>query len=349
MFPGTGIYRRRVVVIACLLMVMISFTMLINSKAEIFRARIGPGAKSLLHPELKQELLVKERRLVDPEPFREREQLGPVAAPAQQKNHQSRGYQSRSEAVIQSSRIEDRDRLVSKAQSIDEQPILHGNRELNLTNIMFFWTDGPKLKVVTLLVLNQDNERVGILTIPLRANLRYGDFRGTLGDYYYRYSQARFRKMIERKLESEIVHFVSVDQDTFQEFSDCLGPIEVKEEKIAFSAACEQTSQGLRRDDQDVIRAFTQKLTEPRMWWKLPKLMWILTSQVDTDLAGTDMLDLYEQTKEMQIHQLIKRPLPVVNTEKRGKEQKAVALKEVEDNTWCNVLDWITRNKVQAR
>lgn len=329
MFPAISVYRRMIIVLSCLLLVMIGSIMITNISQEIRRTKVSS------EPVGKADTLGRGKLFG---PSSQQGQFGPVADPINQSNRSGLP----SHLLEQSEPLDARDERTIKDPNERTTILTHGNRKLNLTNIMTFWTDGPRLKVVTILVLNQDNQRVGIVTIPLGAALGYQDFRGTLGDYYYQNGRAQFQTMMEHKLESKIAHFVSIDQSAFLEFSDCLGPIKVNDQEIAFSTACEQTSQGLRTDDQEVIRAFTRKITEPRIWWKLPKLVWILTSQVDSDLSGSDMVDLYEQTKNMQVHQLIKRPVPVVIRTTLADNEKTIEQKVIEENTWCNVLAWIT-------
>ncbi|MDA8226681.1 MAG: hypothetical protein M0T74_03075 [Desulfitobacterium hafniense] len=204
------------------------------------------------------------------------------------------------------------------------------NRELNNANIVFYWTEGNRLKVMTLLSINTQTHKAGIIHFPLYTKLAEGT---TLEDVYTSQGGQAVIKTVAEKLEVPIEHYVSIDQKVFQVVSGIIGPVQIGRENIAIAEAFAQTATGRRKDDQEVVRALLAKLIQPGTLVKVPKLVWIFTRDVETNLDAGVILKLYGAAREMGTQNLRKTSIPGIIIIDKGKRYR-----QVPEETWKNII-----------
>jgi len=229
-------------------------------------------------------------------------------------------------------------RLETVAYIPEETPqpkvIFHRNRELKNSNVVFYWTEGGKLKVMTLLSINSRGKKAGIVHFPLYTKLGEGV---TIEDLYARQGGQAVIQAVAEKLEVPIDYYVGIDQKVFLGVSDIIGPVQIGREKILIAEAFAQTAADQRSDDQEVVRALLTKLIQPGTLMKVPKLVWIFTRQVETNLDADIILKLFGVAREMGSRNLRKTSIPGPIRIEDGRRYR-----HVPEEVWKNIIYQIT-------
>ncbi|MHB8171585.1 MAG: LCP family protein [Thermincolia bacterium] len=204
------------------------------------------------------------------------------------------------------------------------------NRELKNANIVFYWTEGNRLKVMTLLSINIQTHKACIIHFPLYTKLAEGT---TLEDVYTSQGGQAVINTVAEKLEVPIEYHVSIDQKVLEVVSEIIGPVQMERENIFIAEAFAQTATGRRNDDQEVVRALLAKLVQPGTLVKVPKLVWIFTRQVETNLDAGKTLKLFGVAREMGSQNLRKTSIPGTIIIDKGK-----GYRQVPEKTWKNII-----------
>lgn len=207
------------------------------------------------------------------------------------------------------------------------------NNQMNSTNLLFLWTERDRLKVITLMVINHDQKKAGIVNIPLASYYPGESERLTLGDSFQKEGRTGLVARLERYLGSPIRHRIVIEQQTLVKLSDVLGNFEVNGDNLNMAQAFYETSTALRSDDQDVVRAIAGKLIQPATLIKLPQLVWIMVREVQTDLEGKDIWYLFREFQGTDVGGLRKTALPGQEYIERGKRYREVPVAE-----WKRIL-----------
>ncbi|SHJ33835.1 LCP family protein [Desulfofundulus thermosubterraneus] len=221
-----------------------------------------------------------------------------------------------------------------------QQPGKLGNKQ-NLTaateNVLIFWTDGPKLKAVTLMAITPRKKPVGIVSIPI--NTRIHEIRGvvTLEELYHHTGREGTTAYLEKRFGIPINHYVDISQATLTRTSEALGPVEMAGKQTSLLEVFEGTYTNQRMDLQTEIRTLAARLIEPAVLIKLPRLLWIFTSGVETNLGMGSILALYQALQGNGPEILRKQALP-------GRDYFVgpTRYREVSPDAWNRVLREVT-------
>ncbi|WP_027717030.1 LCP family protein [Desulfovirgula thermocuniculi] len=204
-------------------------------------------------------------------------------------------------------------------------------------NVLIFWTDHSRLKAVTLMSITPHKKPVGIVSIPVNALVREGG-AATLEELFYRAGREGVTAYLEKRFGIPITHYVDVSQETLARTSEALGPLAIDGKKTSLLEVFEGTYTAQRLDLQAEIRALAARLIEPPVLVKLPRLLWIFTTGVETNLGVGQIIALYQALQGNGPEILRKKALP-------GYEFSAGARRycEVPPEAWWQVLREVTR------
>ncbi|MGB9803097.1 LCP family protein [Desulfofundulus sp.] len=229
---------------------------------------------------------------------------------------------------------------VTAARAGQEQPGRPQDRQ-NLTttteNVLIFWTDGPKLKAITLIAITPRKKPVGIVSIPI--NTRIHDVTGvdTLEELYHKTGREGTTAYLAKRFGIPINHYVDISQATLTRTSEALGPVEMAGKQTSLLEVFEGTYTNQRMDLQTEIRTLAARLIEPPVLLKVPRLLWIFTSGVETNLGINHILTIYQALQGNGPEILRKQALP-------GQDYSVgpARYREVSPDAWSRVLREVT-------
>lgn len=219
---------------------------------------------------------------------------------------------------------------------VDRQPDRYMNRTTDNINIMYVWTDGPQLKVISITSFNKKTRQAAIMVVPLYT--RISSDGSTIVSLYRDEGRLGVRRFLEERLEIRIPNYVHVNQDALRKLSDMVGSFNINGQKVTMADAFEQTATGLRTDDRDIVRAVGARLLTPGIVLKVPKLLWIFTNEIKTNLSTDEMIQLFNLSRRLNLGGMRKITLP--GTEIAGREGPYLF---VYSETWKNVIYDVTQ------
>lgn len=206
--------------------------------------------------------------------------------------------------------------------------------EHNKTNILCIWTDRNHLKAVTIMSIDSTTGKIGILSVPVFAHLEGVGPQATVGLVWNKEGRSGITRRLETALRIRIDGHISFDQPVIERASKLVGAVELEGTKITILQAFEDTRLERRKDDQDILRAMAANIVSPSGIKKVPKLLWIFTSEVNTDIRPELMLGIYRA---------ISHEGPAILTKKalRGKDyyRDGCRYRYVEPATWKNIMN----------
>lgn len=217
------------------------------------------------------------------------------------------------------------------------------NRGLDTINVMYVWSDGDRLRVISITSFNVITKQAAIVVIPLDTVINAGNTAATpekwvtIQDIYRERGRDGVRAILQEKLEIKIPNFVHVNQTALQKLSDIIGVLKVNGDEITMLEAFEQTAAGIRTDDGDVVRTVASRILRPQMLVEVPKLLWIFTNDVKTNFSTEQMLRIFNISRQMDLGNMRKTALP-------GFEWNDYSYKYllVSEQTWKNIVYEIT-------
>lgn len=206
-------------------------------------------------------------------------------------------------------------------------------KEAKTTHVMCIWTEQEVLKALTIMAFDSGTGKVGILSVPVFTHLEIAGQRTTVGLVWNQEGRTGLKKRLEKALNINIDGHITFDQPIIEKASYVLGSVNVKGSSTTLLQAFEDTRTERRKDDQDVIRAMAANIVSPCGLKKVPQLLWLFTSQVDTDIRPELMLNIYR---------VISHQGPTILTKKalKGKDyyHGGSRFRYVEPNTWKNIM-----------
>ncbi len=160
-------------------------------------------------------------------------------------------------------------------------------------NVIVYWTDGEKLKAVTLTCLNDPPAPVGIVAVPLYASVSREGTPVTVEEYYYQKGQPALTARLEELFGIPIGSYVHFKQDTLQRFSDILGPLELGETSTSLAEVFEGTHINKPVNLQWEIRSLAGSMLKPSVFVKIPQLVWVYTTEIEGNLKVDHVLALH--------------------------------------------------------
>ncbi|ABO49709.1 hypothetical protein Dred_1175 [Desulforamulus reducens MI-1] len=208
----------------------------------------------------------------------------------------------------------------------------------NKTHIMCLWTDHQTLKALTLMTFDSNTGKINILSLPVFASLSGSNNEpSTIGLVWEETGRNGLRKRLEGVLGIKINGYISFDQPVIEQASELVGTFNVNGRKTTLLCAFEDTRTERRKDDQDVLRAMAANIISPNKIKVVPRLLWIFTAEVHSDIHPNMMLRLYR---------VISHQGPAILTKKALYGQDyyldGCRYRYVEPATWKNIINEIS-------
>ncbi|MCL5290424.1 MAG: hypothetical protein ACOY35_06465 [Bacillota bacterium] len=204
----------------------------------------------------------------------------------------------------------------------------------NKTNILCIWTDRQSLKAVTLMIFDSSGGRIGILSVPVFAHLEVENKQTTVGKVWVQEGRDGLKRRLENALQIQIDGYITFDQPVIEKASTLIGSVDVKGRETTLLQAFEDTRTERRKDDQVVLRAMAANIISPGGIQKVPRLLWLFTTQVNSDIHPELMLRIYK---------VVSHEGPTILTKKalQGKDyyQDGCRYRYVEPTTWKNIME----------
>lgn len=213
---------------------------------------------------------------------------------------------------------------------------VHAAQGDKCSNMIFIWTDNKILKAVTLMTFEENSGRVDILSIPVFTHINNCK-ESSIEDLYQKEGLSPLIKKVESSLGITMNGYMTFDQQVLMQASALIGPFKVNNQSLSMIEAFEATRNDARCDDQDIIRALAKRVTEPICLVRIPQLMWIFTTQVETNLNPRLYLQVYRVVHKNGSTILTKKALPGKDYYLQGKKYRYV-----EPLTWKTILPHLT-------
>lgn len=218
----------------------------------------------------------------------------------------------------------------------DRRPERYMNRTTDNINVMYVWTDGPQLKVISVTTFNKKTRQTAIMVIPLHTRTGRGD--NTVADLYRTEGRPGVRKFLEQQLEISIPNFVRVNQEALRKLSDLIGPFDINGETVTMANAFEQTAAGARADDREIVKAVGSRVLTPATLLKVPRLLWIFNHDIKTNFSTEEMIEMFHLSRRLDLGEMRKITLP--GTEYAGADRPYLF---VFNETWKNIIYDVTQ------
>lgn len=177
-------------------------------------------------------------------------------------------------------------------------------------NILIFWTDGSGLKAATLMCVRNPGDPIGIVAIPVEVRVKGRFADCTVAEAYGELGRQGLTKCLEALFRVPIDSYFTIDQSTLDKASLMIGPVLMEGNLTTLSGIFEGTYTDGAIDPQIEIRHLAARLTEPRFIVKVPQLIWVITSEVQTNLGAHSIVRIYRAVEEQGPGILRKKALP---------------------------------------
>lgn len=207
-------------------------------------------------------------------------------------------------------------------------------------NVIIYWTEGPKLKGVTLTCLQSPPSPVGIVSIPLYTVLEDEESEKeplTVERYYHIRGREALTARLEKLFGTSIDSYVHVRQKTLQHFSDIIGPLRVGGHDTSLAEVFEGTYVKQPVNLQWEIRCLAGSMLTPSMVWKIPRLVWVYCSELDSNLGVEHVLALHRIIRHRGPDVLQKQRVPGKDFHEGKRRYRRVA-----PPAWGEVLRAVT-------
>lgn len=197
-------------------------------------------------------------------------------------------------------------------------------------------TDQP-LKTITLIAITPGQKPVGIVSIPINTRICNAGGPKNIAELYRQKGRQGTTAYLEKRFAITIQSYVDVSQAALARTSAALGPVEMSGKQTSLLEVFEGTYSSQRMDLQTEIHALAARLIEPPVLSKLPRLLWIFTTGVETNVRVGNILALYQALRGNGPEILRKQALP-------GREyfNGTDKYREVSPDAWIRVLQEVT-------
>jgi len=189
------------------------------------------------------------------------------------------------------------------------------------------------LKAVTLMCVRGPFDPIGIVAIPVQILVKCRGADYSVAEVYGDWGRQGLTNCLEDLFRIPIDYYMSIDQATLDKASQIIGPVLMDGKVTTMSDVFEGTYMDKPIDPQVEIRHLAARLVEPRIIVKVPQLIWIISTEVKTNLSGRSIIDIYRAVEAQGPGILNKKALPwheyVMNDRK---------FREVPPEAWVQVL-----------
>lgn len=175
---------------------------------------------------------------------------------------------------------------------------------------VIYWTDGPRLKAVNITFFPDHAAPLGIVSVPLYVCLPGEPESLRVDEFYSRYGREKLTGRLEELFNTPIETYVSVDQQTLYAASQVIGTFEMGGTQTTLADVFEGRYVDHPVNLQVEIRQLAGAVTTPAMLVKLPRVIWVFATQVDTNIGPAQVLDFYRLLKDRGPGVLQKKAVP---------------------------------------
>ena len=202
---------------------------------------------------------------------------------------------------------------------------------------IIFWTDGPRLKTVNLTFFPNQAGPLGIVSVPLYAYLGEDNKSLTVGEYYVKHGRVKLIGRLEQLFGTPIETYISVDQKSLVDASKLIGTIQMAGVKTNLADIFDGRYVDGPVNLQVEIRQLADAVTTPDMLIKLPRVIWVFATQVDTNIGPGQILDFYRLLKNCGPELLQKKAVPGHDYRVGGYKYR-----RVEPEVWAKTVQEVT-------
>jgi hypothetical protein len=177
-------------------------------------------------------------------------------------------------------------------------------------NTVVLWTDRSVLKAVTLVSITPGNRPISIISIPVLTRPD-SNLPETLADLYTRSGRQALVTYLEKSLCIPIQKYFCIDQRALCLASEIIGPLNISGRKLTMVDVFEGTYAGEKFDLETGVQKLARKILEPDSLVKIPCLVWIFTTHVDTNLTPFNLFSFYQILRGEGPEILRKEKLPL--------------------------------------
>lgn len=205
-------------------------------------------------------------------------------------------------------------------------------------NILIFWTEKDSLKAATLMCVQGPRDPVGIVAIPVYIRINQGDTNFTIAEAYGRLGRQGLTARLEELFKAPISSYLAVDQSTLDKASTIIGPVVMAGKVTTMTDVFEGTYTDGEIEPQSEIRCLAARLVEPRVLVKAPQLVWMLSSEVKTNLGYKNIWSVYRVVEEQGPEILHKKALTGRDYYVDNRRYR-----DVPPEAWASILNDVTR------
>lgn len=202
---------------------------------------------------------------------------------------------------------------------------------------IIFWTDGPRLKAVNLTFFPNHSGPVGIVSVPLYACLGKDNNSLTLAEYYLKHGRVKLIRQLEQLFGTPIETYISIDQKSLVDASKLVGAVQMAGVNTNLADIFDGRYVDGPVNLQVEIRQLAGAVTTPDMLIKLPRVIWVFATQIDTNIGPGQILDFYRLLKNCGPELLQKKAVP--GHDYRVGEYK---YRQVEPEVWAKTVQEVT-------
>lgn len=204
-------------------------------------------------------------------------------------------------------------------------------------NTVILWTDSSGLKAVSLVSLRPGQKPIGIVAIPVTTKVE-GGAPETLAGLYQRAGRQGLTGYLEKRFHAPIKTYFCIDQRALFLASELIGPITMLGKKTTLLDVFEGSYTEQWVDLQVEIRALAKAILEPEVLVKIPSLVWLFTTNVETNLSPAHFFAFYQALRGGGPDTLRKEALPGQDYVTGGGKYREVA-----PEAWTRVLQNVSR------
>ncbi|WP_027366205.1 LCP family protein [Desulfotruncus alcoholivorax] len=204
-------------------------------------------------------------------------------------------------------------------------------------SIIILWTDGSKLKAVNLTFFPDPQGPIGIISVPRYTRLTSGRQLLTVDDYYKKYGQQKLIDRMEELFGTSIGAFINIDQQALVDVSNTLGQIQMNGKQTTLLDVFEGNYTSKPVNLQEEIRQLAGAMITPKTIIKLPQVLWIFCTEVDSNIGSSHVMAYYKMIRSNGPGVLKKSDVPGIDLVVGNRK-----LRQVQPDTWSKTLKDVT-------
>lgn len=192
----------------------------------------------------------------------------------------------------------------TKSQDTREDRYL--NKQTENTNILCLGIAEKELEMISIYSINKNNKKSAGIFLPTRTSVTVNGEMLSLREIYRQYGILNLKKILSQCLVVDIPYHMVADKQGLVELSELIGPLYVENENIDIPNLFVRPVSG---KDDEILQSLAEKVTQPKMFLQVPKLIKIFIANVQSDIGVSGLWDLYSVFKNLNHSELSKTVL----------------------------------------